>query len=212
MALGGRSKPDRPSDRQFFEAEVMQMMDRLYGAALRLTGKPADAEDLVAEAVLRAWEALPTLRDRRAFRRWMLRIVTNVYISEWRRRRTSPVVELQDEDVQATDLEFSLYRRLHQPFLLWWGTPEHAFLNKLLREDIERAFDSLPETYRIVLVLVELDGRSYAETADCLDLPVGTVRSRLARARGRLQRALWSHAEEYGISGGCRNRAGERRS
>lgn len=199
MAADHGSTADPDGDRRFFEAEVMRLMDWLYGTALRLSGNAADAEDLVAEAVARGWEALPELRDRQAFPRWMGRILTNLYVSDWRRRRTSPIAELQDEDVEATDLEFSLYRRLHQPFLLWWGTPEHAFLNKLLREDLERAFDALPEPYRTVLILVELEGWSYAEIAESLGLPVGTVRSRLARARSRLQGALWSQAREHGL-------------
>lgn len=176
-------------------------MDGLYGTALRLTANRADAEDLVAEAVARAWEALPALRDRRVFERWIRRILTNVYISGWRRRQAHPEATLPDEDAPEGELDFSLYRRLHQPFLLWWGTPEHAFLNKLLRRDIERAFDALPEPYRVVVVLVEIHGWSYAETAECLGLPIGTVRSRLARARGRLQRALWSWTAGAGDAG-----------
>ncbi|MQA67410.1 MAG: sigma-70 family RNA polymerase sigma factor [Alphaproteobacteria bacterium] len=187
-------------------------MDRLYGTALRLTGNSADAEDIVAEAVARAWEALPALRDRQAFGGWIQRILTNVYVSEWRRRRARPMTELPNESVPDGELEFSLFRRLHQPFLLWWGTPEHAFLNKLLRRDIERAFDALPEPYRAVMVLVEINGWSYSETAECLGLPIGTVRSRLARARGLLQRALWSWAKEAGVSAAAGPAPGRRLS
>jgi RNA polymerase sigma-70 factor (ECF subfamily) len=199
---------DDRDDQQFFRTEAMRLMDRLYGTALRLTGNGADAEELVAESVARAWEALPDLRDRSSFDRWMFRILTNVFISDWRHKRASPIREMPDDDLPEAELEFSLFRRLHQPFLLWWGTPEHAFLNKLLREDLERALDSLPDHYRTVMVLVEIQGCSYAETAEALCLPVGTVRSRLARARGLLQRALWQQACDAGLPGTTRPASG----
>jgi RNA polymerase sigma-70 factor (ECF subfamily) len=95
---------------------------------------------------------------------------------------------------------FSLFEEIHQPFLLWWGNPEQEFLNKLLREDLERAVDGLPEAYRAVVVLADLEGLAYAEIAESLDIPVGTVRSRLARARAQLQKALWIHAQEAGLT------------
>ena len=82
-----------------------------------------------------------------------------------------------------------MFEKLHQPFLLWWSNPEQELLNKLLREDIERAIDGLQEAFRTVLILVEVNGQSYAEVADMLGLPIGTVRSRLNRARSHLQRA-----------------------
>jgi len=175
-------------------------MDGLYGSAVRLTRNGADAEDLVAESVAKAWEALPTLRDRQQFVPWMFRILMNAFVSDWRRRRASPVTGSRDgSNEEASSEEFSLFRHLHQPFLLWWGTPEHAFLNKLLRHDLEQAIDGLAEPYRVVLVMVEIHGRSYADTAEALDVPIGTVRSRLARARGLLQRALWNQGKEAGL-------------
>ena len=96
--------------------------------------------------------------------------------------------------IEVDDCPFSLFEKMHQPFLLWWSNPELELLNKLLRQDIEAAIDAIPAEFRAVLVLVELNGQSYAEAAEALGLPVGTVRSRLARARSRLQRALWEQA------------------
>lgn len=195
-----RYEPVDLDSRTFFETEIAALMDRLYGAALRLTRNRPDAEDLVAESVAKAWEALPQLRDRRTFPKWVLRILTNTFVSDWRRRRNSPMIEPHDTAAEeAPGEEFSLFRRLHQPFLLWWGTPEHALLNKLLRHDLEQAFDKVPEPYRVVMVMVELEGWSYAETAAALDVPIGTVRSRLARARNHLQRALWTQGKEAGV-------------
>ena len=101
--------------------------------------------------------------------------------------------------IEVDDCPFSLFEKMHQPFLLWWSNPELELLNKLLRQDIEAAIDAIPAEFRAVLVLVELNGQSYAEAAEALGLPVGTVRSRLARARSRLQRALWEQARDAGL-------------
>ncbi len=92
-----------------------------------------------------------------------------------------------------------LYSRLHRPFLLWWGDPEKEFVNNLLRKDIEVALDGLPEAYRIVVVLVEVMGCQYSEVAEELNIPVGTVRSRLNRGRQHLQKALWQRGQEAGL-------------
>ena len=94
---------------------------------------------------------------------------------------------------------FSLFDKLHQPFLLWWSTPETTVMAKLLREDIERAIDGLPDAFRLTVVLVDVQGHSYSEAAEVLGVPIGTVRSRLARARGVLQHSLWQHARDAGL-------------
>lgn len=195
--------------RPFFEAEIFRLTDRLYGTALRLTRNATDAEDLVAETVARAWAKLGELDDRGRFEPWIFRILSNTFVSDWRRRQTRAAVEVaaEVEDSGGDDGEtFSLFEKCHQPFLLWFGTPEHEFLNRLLREDLEKALDSLPEAFRIVVVLVDVRGWSYAEIADFLNVPVGTVRSRLNRGRGLLQQALWVHAREAGLVDGDRPR------
>lgn len=185
------------SCRRFFEGEVERLMDRLYGTALRLTRNGADAEDLVAETLAKAWANLDTLQDRQRFEKWVFRILVNTLISDRRRAQSRPVEEAPESDDNDP---FSLFDRMHQPFLLWWGNPEQRLLDKLLREDIERALDSLPEEFRVAVVMVEIWGFSYAEAADALDAPVGTVRSRLARGRSQLQRALWRQADQLGIA------------
>ncbi|MBW3628210.1 MAG: sigma-70 family RNA polymerase sigma factor [Gemmatimonadetes bacterium] len=183
----------------WFEGEVAGVLPDLYGAALRLARNHADAEDLVAEAVARAWAAVGTLSDRSSFRGWIFRILTNTFLSDRRARAARPVTQPLDEE---TGDEFSLFERLHQPFLLWWGNPEQAFLDRLLREDLERAVADLPEGYRMVVVLVELQGFSYQDVAEVLEIPIGTVRSRLARGRALLQKALWEHARDVGLVDG----------
>ncbi|MDN3521709.1 sigma-70 family RNA polymerase sigma factor [Halomonas ramblicola] len=193
---------DRRARRAWFEGRLTPLLDRLYGTALRLTRHPDDAEDIVAEAVARAWRNLDELRDPERFEAWLFHILTNVFISEWRRRRSHPQHATEAETPAPDELDgadFTLFQQLHQPFLLWWGSLEEQFFNSLLEQDLQRALDDLPEPFRVVMVLVELRGHRYAEVARLLDIPLGTVRSRLNRARGLLQKALWEQARDAGI-------------
>ena len=183
----------------FFAGNVERLTDRLYGTALRLTRNSDDAEDLVAETVAKAWAKLGKLSDPQSFDAWIQRILTNTFVSEWRHRRASPEVAMEPEPEDGGDEPFSLYEKLHQPFLLWWTTPEEEVIAKLLREDIDRALDVLPDAFRIAVVLVDVEGYSYGEAAELLGVPMGTVRSRLARARAQLQRALWQHGKDAGL-------------
>jgi RNA polymerase sigma-70 factor (ECF subfamily) len=190
------------ADRAWFEEAVLGMLPQLLGTARRLAKNREDAEDLAAEAITKAWLHRATLRERGRFGAWILRILTNLFLSQRRAEASHPSeTSLGEED------EFSLFDRLHQPFLLWWGASEQEFLDRLLREDLIRAIDSLSEPFRIVVVLVDVQGCSYAEVAEALVVPVGTIRSRLARGRALLQRALWEHACDAGL----RSAAPERR-
>ncbi len=186
-------------DRSFFEEQVMGLLDELYGAALRLAKNRDDAEDLVAEAVMKAWVNRVSLKDTDRFRPWIFRILTNTFISDCRKRAVRPSRAKIPDGVSGQDSDFSLFEQLHQPFLLWWSNPEKEFLNKLLSKDIEKAVDALPETFRGVVVLSDLEGFSYQEMSEILKVPVGTIRSRLARGRGLLQKALWEHAKDAGL-------------
>lgn len=182
------------SDRDWFEAEVLRVLPELLGIARRLARTSADAEDLAAEAVARAWLHRSSLRERERFAGWIARILTNLYLSRRRSESARPEETALDEAA-----EFSLFERLHQPFLLWWSNPEQDFLDRLLREDLLRAIETLPETYRVVVVLADVQELAYGEIADSLRIPVGTVRSRLSRGRALLQRALWEHACDAGL-------------
>lgn len=183
-----------------FENQVLALLGPLHGVARRLTRNEADAEDLVAETVARAWRALDGLESEAAFRSWIFRILNNTFISDVRRSGARPQTESLDrEDAAEEEPEFSLFEQMHQPFLLWFGNPESQFLDKVLREDLERALTALPNHYRIVVVLSDLEEYSYAEIAETLAIPVGTVRSRLARARSALQKSLWQQAQEHGL-------------
>jgi RNA polymerase sigma-70 factor (ECF subfamily) len=184
--------------KEAFETEVLALLGPLHGVARRLTKNDADAEDLVAESITRAWRARASLVDGGAFRAWMFRILNNTFISERRKSSARPREEtLVDESIDEG--AFSIFERLHQPFLLWFANPEQEFLDKLLREDLDRALAALPEHYRVVVALADVEGLKYGEIAEALDVPIGTVRSRLARARGALQRALWNVARDHGL-------------
>ena len=205
LAYDDRSHADDMTDsadkHAFFEAAAGRIMDRMYGAAMRFTRNASDAEDLMAETLEKAWNRLDSLEDRARFDGWIMRILSNTYISQWRKRKVRE--EVFDADACPHDLDDrnSLYARLHQPFLLWWGTPEQNFVNNLLVEDIQRALDEIAEGYRDVVILVEVLGFKYEEVAQELDLPVGTVRSRLNRGRRMLQDALWQNARDAGLVG-----------
>jgi len=182
-----------------FETQVLAIFGPLHGVARRLTKNDADAEDLVAESVTRAWRARASLADGSAFRAWIFRILNNTFISERRKALARPREELLVEDGDEEEGAFSIFERLHRPFLLWFANPEQEFLDKLLREDLDRALAALPEHHRVVVVMADIEGLKYREIAETLNVPVGTVRSRLARARCALQRMLWDVARDHGL-------------
>lgn len=188
--------------RKTFEEQVLGLLGCLHGVARRLTGSEADAEDLVAETVARAWRARDSLESEAALRTWLFRILNNTFISDLRRAGARPRLEsIGDDDAGEEDGDFSIFEQMHQPFLLWFSNPEQEFLDKLLREDLDRALATLSEDFRIVVILSDLEEFSYAEIAEALAIPIGTVRSRLARARSALQKVLWQQAQAYGLRG-----------
>jgi RNA polymerase sigma-70 factor (ECF subfamily) len=188
--------PATAAEAAWFGEQVDELLPQLYGTAVRLCGDRMKAEDLAAEAVAKAWEALPSLHDRGSFRGWLFRILNNTFVSHCRSARA----KAEHEPLDTGEAEpFSLFEKLHQPILLWWGNPELDFLNRLLREDLREAIDALPDAFREVVVMVDVQGMAYREVADVLAVPVGTVRSRLSRGRGLLQQSLWEHALDAGL-------------
>jgi len=187
-------------DKTFFSRNVEENLDAFYGVALRLTRKRTDAEDLVAEAIARAWTALDTLEDRLRFRPWLFRILRNCFISEYRRKAVRPVETTYDEaDSDDSDVSSFLMEE-SDDFLRWWASPEQAFFNNVLAEDIAAAINELPESFRVTIQLVNVEGLTYDEAAEALGVPKGTVRSRMKRGRTLLQRALWAHAQDAGLT------------
>jgi RNA polymerase sigma-70 factor (ECF subfamily) len=184
--------------KKVFEDQVLGLLGCLRGVARRLTRNDADAEDLVAETVARAWRALDTLEAEPAFRAWIFRILNNTFISGLRSAGARPQLDpVECGEAQEDDADFSVFEQMHQPFLLWFSNPEQEFLDKLLREDLDRALAALPDCHRVVVIMSDLQEFSYAEIAETLAIPIGTVRSRLARARSALQKVLWRQAQTY---------------
>ena len=184
--------------KEFFSENIEQSLDRLYAAAMRLTRHSANAEDLVAETVEKAWSAIDSLQDVERFVPWMLRIMSNQFISGKRKAESKVWHESYVEEVDD-DSNFSIFERLHQPFLMWWGDTEQTFLDELLGEHIDAALAELSEPFRLVVILSDLEGLTYSEIAEAISVPIGTVRSRLARARSQLQKLLWQHAVDRGL-------------
>lgn len=194
-------KMESSENRDYFVEHIESCLDRLFGTAMRLTRNHSDAEDLVAETVAKGLDKIDSLKDRDRFVHWLLRIMTNHFISECRKAEKKTQHESYTEEPLDDESSFSLFERLHQPFLLWWGTPEQDFLNNILSEDITAALNKLPANYRIAVLLSDVEGMSYQEISETLAVPVGTVRSRLARGRGMMQKALWKHAQENNLAG-----------
>ena len=185
--------------REQLSQHIESHLGQLYSSALRLTRNPHDAEDLVADTVERAWKNIETLQDPARIGPWLIRIMTNQFISERRKAVHRTAHEEYIEEPEENGKPFSIFERLHQPILLWWGNPEQQFLDRLLHADIEAALASLPDGFRVVILLADVEGLKYHEIAESLGLPVGTVRSRLARARSQMQKCLWQHALDKGL-------------
>lgn len=177
-----------------FADGLATVLDSAYGTALRLTGNEADAEDLVQDAALLAYRGFGGFRSGSNFRAWFYRILVNRFYSTYRRRRRAGVA-LGLDDVAET----RLVERADAAGLAVGSDPAEMLLDRLDGELIEEAMQSLPDDFRAAAALYFLDDLSYQNIADALDIPVGTVRSRLHRARRLLQAALWRLAEERGI-------------
>lgn len=185
----------------FFSTGVKANMDALYGVALRLTKRPADAEDLVAEAVTRAWSAIDSLADRKSFRSWLFRILNNCYISDYRKKSIRPTESSFEEPFGEDEPADVCSFLMEQPdeFLAWWANPEQTYFRNLLGEQIMAAIAGLPEAFRVTVLLVNVEGLTYDEAAEALGVPEGTIRSRMKRGRTLLQKALWLQARDAGF-------------
>ena len=186
-------------ERARFQTDALPLLDSLYGGALRMTRNPADAEDLVQETMLRAYRSFDRFEAGTNLKAWLYRIMTNAYINTYRKRQREPKKVSQD-DVE----EFDLYQELKDHDPAWDATPENLVLNSLVDSDILDAIDDLPEQFRLAVVLSDVEGFSYAEMAEIMDVPLGTVMSRLHRGRKALQKRLWEIARDRGIVKGDR--------
>ena len=191
---------ERDDNKVFFSERIEENMDALYGVALRMSGNSADAEDLVADTVVKAWSAIGTLDDRSRFRAWIFRIMRNCFISDYRKKSIRPFESSYVEnDCGEEDSLATLLNEQTDEFLIWWAQPEREFFNNLLGESIMAAIAELPDVFRITVLLINVDGLTYDEAAEALAVPPGTIRSRMKRGRTLLQKALWQHGKDAGL-------------
>lgn len=173
--------------REEFEREALVHLDTLYNVALRLAGNAPDAEDLVQEAVTKAWRAWDSYRRGTNCRAWLVTILRNTFINQFRRESRRPTA-VQYEAVKDISVFEAVQTR----------DPEGSFFRYIVDDEVKRAIQDLPEEFRIPVVLSDVEGMSYAEIAEILSVPVGTVKSRLFRGRRRLQQRLYEYALEMG--------------
>src|SRR5437764_5487216 len=173
----------------------MEHMPSLYSAAMRMTRNPADAEDLVQETYLKAYRAFDSFQEGTNLKAWLYRILTNTFINSYRSRKRRP------EQTELDDVEdLYLYRRLGGLEAAAAGrSAEEEVLDHFTETDVKEALESLPEQFRMAVLLADVEGFSYKEIAEILDVPIGTVMSRLHRGRKLPQKRLWNFAEERGL-------------
>ena len=179
-----------------FEPLLRDILESGYRTALRLTGNPADAEDLLQDASLLALKGFPSFRLGSNFRAWFFRILFNRFYSVYRgRRRRGTAVDIEEAP------EGLVFDRAEAAGLLKDADPVAAVFGRLDVETVTDALLALPDDYRAVATLYFTQDFSYQDIAEVLEVPIGTVRSRLHRARRLLQQALWKTAVESGIVG-----------
>jgi RNA polymerase sigma-70 factor, ECF subfamily len=184
--------PEDPALKERFERDAMPLLPSLYSAALRLTRNPADAEDLLQEAFLRAYRGFSGFEEGTNLKAWMYRILTNAFINTYRKKQREPVT-VQDEDIA----DWYLYDKLGAAGAE--ASAESEVLDKIPDEEVQRALEALPEGFRMAVLLADVEGFSYKEIAEILEIPIGTVMSRLHRGRKALQKALWETVRERGL-------------
>ena len=192
MATRSVAPPEDPELKERFERDVLPLLPNLYSAALRLTRNPTDAEDLVQEAYLRAYRGFAGFQEGTNLRAWMYRILTNTFINSYRKKQRQPQT-VSDEDIE----DWYLYDRLGESAAE--ASAEASVLERIPDEDVQRALEALPEQFRMAVWLADVEGFSYKEIAEILDIPIGTVMSRLHRGRKSLQKALWETVRERGL-------------
>jgi RNA polymerase sigma-70 factor, ECF subfamily len=183
------------ADQATFAEQAMPFMDSLYTAALRMTRNPADAEDLVQETYLKAYRAFGSFEAGTNLKAWLYRILTNSYINAYRAKKRRP----DEQDLEEVE-DLYLYRRLGGLEAATVGrSAEEELLERFTDTEVKEALEALPEQFRLAVLLADVEGFSYREIADILDIPMGTVMSRLHRGRRALQKGLYEFASSEGL-------------
>jgi RNA polymerase sigma-70 factor, ECF subfamily len=184
---------DDPERRERFERDVLPLLPNLYSAALRMTRNPSDAEDLVQDTILRAYRGFSSFQEGTNLKAWLYRILTNGFINTYRKRQREPVTVEGPDDVD----EWYLFDRLGSRSVE--ASAESEVLDRIPDADVKAALEALPEGFRMAVLLADVEGFSYKEIAEIMDVPIGTVMSRLHRGRRALEKALYDTAKERGL-------------
>ena len=181
------------ADRADFAQEAMQYAPQLYSAALRMTRSNADAEDLVQETYLRAYRSFATFAEGTNLRAWLFRILTNTFINSYRAKQRRP------QESELGDVEdLYLYKRISNVDVAA-RSAEDTLFELFTDDEVKAALENLPESFRLPVLLADVEEFSYKEIAEMLDIPIGTVMSRLHRGRKAMQKALIDFATERGL-------------
>jgi len=174
----------------------MDLMPSLYNAALRMTRNRADAEDLVQETYLRAYRGFDSFEDGTNLKAWLYRILTNTYINSYRAKKRRP------EETELDEVEdLYLYHRIGGLEAAMAGrSAEDELLDRFSEAEVKEAVEDLPENFRMAVLLADVEGFSYKEIAEILDIPIGTVMSRLHRGRKALQKRLYAFAVDRNLT------------
>jgi len=181
------------ADQATFADDTAEFMGSLYSAALRMTRNPSDAQDLVQETYLKAYRGYGGFQAGTNLKAWLYRILTNTYINVYRAKRRHPE-ESELDDVE----ELYLFRRMGGRDGGIGRSAEDEALDWITDDEVKGALESLPESFRMTVLLADVEGFSYKEIAEIMDVPIGTVMSRLHRGRRALEKAL----HDYGVSRG----------
>ena len=178
-----------------FVQDAMQFAPQLFSTAMRMTRNKSDAEDLVQETFIKAWRSFHTFQTGTNLRAWLYRIMTNTFINKYNSKQRKPT-ETELDEVE----ELYLYKRLgsiDQSKLS--SSAEDQMLELFTDDEVKKALEELPETFRLPVLLSDVDGFSYKEISEMLDIPLGTVMSRLHRGRKAMQKMLYEYAKERGL-------------
>lgn len=175
-----------------FEAAALPFLDALYNMGYRLARNADDAQDLVQETYLKAYRYYDKFEKGTNLKAWLFKILKNTFINGYRKRQNRPI------ESAFEDVEESFESSLRDDVVQGIKNPEQELLAGVMDSDVQEALDELPTDYRMVIHLVDLEGFSYKEAASILDVPVGTVMSRLYRGRRLLEKALLDYARRHG--------------
>lgn len=175
-----------------FEAAAMPFVDSLYNTAYRMTRNSQDAEDLVQETYMKAYRHYDKFQEGTNFKAWLFRILKNSFINNYRKEQNKPIRS------DFAEIEDSFESKVSDEVSRKVKSPEQELLEDVLDEDVQRSLDALPEDYRMAIVLADLEGFSYKEIAEILEVPLGTVMSRLYRGRKLLEAAMLDYAKDHG--------------